>query len=55
MRNRVILIGIIAAVGYWFGTRATRPVIQNPKVAKERAKRRAKARKQIVKSVKKHR
>lgn len=55
MRNRIILIGVIVAVGYWLGTRATRPVVQDPKVAKQRAKRRAKARKQLVKSVKKHR
>ncbi|MFZ7088435.1 hypothetical protein [Curtobacterium sp. RRHDQ10] len=55
MRNRIILIGVIVAVGYWLGVRATRPVVRDPKVDRQRAKRRAAARKQLVKTVKKHR
>lgn len=31
MRNRIIVIGAIVALGYWFGTRATRPVNKKSK------------------------
>lgn len=31
MRNRIIVIGAIVLIGFWFGARANRPVIKTSK------------------------
>ena len=31
MRNRIIVIGAIVLIGFWFGSRANRPVIKTSK------------------------
>ncbi|TDW72176.1 hypothetical protein EDF51_104241 [Curtobacterium sp. PhB25] len=58
MRNRIIVIGLIVLIAFWFGSRANRPVI---KTSKGETVRKAwndpharKARKKIAKAAKRH-
>ncbi|MFJ3384650.1 hypothetical protein EDF24_0614 [Curtobacterium sp. PhB130] len=63
MRNRIIVIGAIVLVAFWFGSRANRPVIKQSKGETARKmwndpharKSRKKLGKKIAKAAKKHR
>lgn len=55
MRNRIILIGAIVFIGFWFGARATRPVNKKSKTQTARElwndPRSRKARKKLCKKI----
>ncbi|MBF4588349.1 hypothetical protein [Curtobacterium sp. VKM Ac-2887] len=62
MRNRIIVIGLIVLIGFWFGSRANRPVIKTSKGETVRKawndpharKARKKLGKKIAKAAKRH-
>lgn len=62
MRNRLLVIGAIVLIGFWFGSRANRPVIKQSKGETVRKmwndpharKSRKKLRKKLAKAAEKH-